>query len=71
MHEVIPYIDILTTHLDDFQDNLALTTGICAAAKHGRLMLSKYYSLTDETAIFCVAMSELVAHDVRWYPADP
>ncbi|PIL25420.1 hypothetical protein GSI_13310 [Ganoderma sinense ZZ0214-1] len=39
VHEVIPYIDILTAHLDDFQDNLALTTGIRSAAKRGRLML--------------------------------
>lgn len=62
MHEVIPYIDILTAHLDDFQDNLALTSGIRAAAKRGRLMLSKYYSLTDETAIFRVAMSERFTH---------
>ncbi|KAI1787165.1 hypothetical protein LXA43DRAFT_896664, partial [Ganoderma leucocontextum] len=54
--EVIPYIDVLTAHLDDFQDNLTLTMGIRTAAKRGRLMLSKYYSLTDETAIFRIAM---------------
>ena len=57
MHEVIPYMDVLTAHLDDFQDNLALTSAIRAAAKRGRLMLSKYYSLTDETPIFRIAMS--------------
>ena len=58
MHEVIPYIDILTAHLDDFQDNIGLSTGIRAAAKRGRLMLSKYYSLTDETSIYLIAMSK-------------
>ena len=57
MHEVIPYIDVLTAHLDDFQDDLSLTSAIRAAAKHGRIMLSKYYSLTDETPIFRIAMS--------------
>ena len=50
-------MDVLTAHLDDFQDNLTLTSAIRAAAKRGRLMLSKYYSLTDETPIFRIAMS--------------
>ncbi|TBU55542.1 hypothetical protein BD310DRAFT_777191, partial [Dichomitus squalens] len=57
VHEVIPYMDVLTAHLDDFQDDLSLTSAIRAAAKRGRLMLSKYYSLTDETPIFRIAMS--------------
>ena len=57
VHEVIPYIDVLPVHLDDFQDDLSLTSAIGAAAKRGHIMLSKYYSLTDETPIFRIAMS--------------
>ncbi|EJF55349.1 hypothetical protein DICSQDRAFT_74416, partial [Dichomitus squalens LYAD-421 SS1] len=67
VHEVIPYIDVLTAHLDDFQDNLSLTSAILAAAKRGRLMLSKYYSLTDETPIFRIAMIMHPAYKLSYF----
>ena len=62
VHEVIPYIDVLTKHLDDFQDNLTLLPSIRLAAKRGRKVLNKYYSLTDESSMYRVAMSEILLH---------
>ena len=57
IHEVIPYIDVLTQHVDDFQDDESLKPAVRAAAKRGRIMLNKYYQFTDETAIYRTAMS--------------
>ena len=58
IHEVIPYIDVLTQHVDDFQDDENLMPAVRAAAKRGRIMLNKYYEFTDETSIYRIAMSK-------------
>ena len=57
VHEVIPYIDVLTSHLDDFADNLSLHPTVRAAAQRGREVLNKYYSRTDESIVYRIAMS--------------
>ncbi|RPD52435.1 hypothetical protein L227DRAFT_468948, partial [Lentinus tigrinus ALCF2SS1-6] len=51
VHEVLPYFDILTAHLDDFADDTTLHPAVCAAAQHGRIILNLYYSHTDESII--------------------
>ena len=56
VHEVIPFIDVLTKHVDDFTDNPDLTPAVRAAAQRGRLLLDQYYSKTDETDIYRSAM---------------
>nr|VWO98345.1 PPM-type phosphatase domain-containing protein [Ganoderma boninense] len=56
VHEVIPYMDALTEHLDKFSEDESLTPAVRMAAKRGRILLDKYYGLTDETIIHRIAM---------------
>ena len=56
VHEVIPVIDILTQHLDKFSDNLVLHPSVHAAAARGRIVLNKYYSRTDRSMVYRIAM---------------
>lgn len=63
MHEVIPYIDIFTTHLDDFADEPELTPSVRAAAQRGRHVLNKYYERTDESIIYRIAMSQYMSFE--------
>ena len=57
VHQVIPIIDIVSEALDEFIDGATLPPAIHSAAVRGSLMLNKYYSKTDESVIFCIAMS--------------
>jgi hypothetical protein len=43
--------------MDDFIDNNDLHPTVRAAALRGSLMMNKYYSLTDDSNVFRVAMS--------------
>lgn len=58
VQDVIPYMDVLTHHIDRFKGDASLAPAVRAAAQRGRRMLDKYYSLTDETIIYRIAMSE-------------
>ncbi|KAF8573602.1 hypothetical protein K439DRAFT_948840 [Ramaria rubella] len=55
--EVILIIDILTATLDKFASDHAIFPAVRAAAAKGRHILDKYYSLTDDSIIYRVAMS--------------
>lgn len=57
LHEVIPMIDLLTNMLQTYIDDLSAFPAIRAAARRGRDMLNKYYSKTDTSVMFRVAMS--------------
>lgn len=57
MHQVIPIFDIITTALEDNIENNVLPLVIRHAALRGYLMLNKYYSLTDDSVVYRVAMS--------------
>ena len=57
IHQVIPIIDIVSEALDEFIDDATLPPAIRSAAVRGSLMLNKYYSKTDESVIFRIAMS--------------
>ena len=63
VHEVIPVIDILTQHLDKFSDNLVLHPSVRAAAARGRIVLNKYYSRTDESMVYRIAMGTYLILD--------
>ncbi|KAF8591457.1 hypothetical protein K439DRAFT_1327204, partial [Ramaria rubella] len=54
--EVIPIIDILTATLDQYSSGNSLFPAVRAAAAKGCDILNKYYSLTDESIIYRVAM---------------
>lgn len=57
VHQVIPYIDVLTRHIDGFKNNDNLAPVVRAASQRGRVILDKYYSLTDDSIIYRIAMS--------------
>ena len=61
MHEVIPFIDLLTAHVNKFASDDMLSPCVRAAAKRGRCILDKYYAATDETSIYRIAMSAFFA----------
>ncbi|RDX39814.1 hypothetical protein OH76DRAFT_1367189, partial [Lentinus brumalis] len=56
VHEVIPNMDVLTAHLDDFDSDITLHPSVRAAAQRGRIILNKYYSRTDESIVYRIAM---------------
>ena len=62
VHSVIPYMDILTDLLDSSKDNAALKPIIRCAAARGLQMLNKYYSKTDSSEIYRIAMSKSTLH---------
>lgn len=51
-------MDILTRVLDEFKDNTALKPIVRAAAARGLQIMNKYYSRTDDSEIYRIAMSE-------------
>ena len=59
IHQVIPIFDIITTALEDNINKHMLPPVVRHAALQGYLMLNKYYSLTDESVVYQIAMSAL------------
>ena len=57
VHEVIPYMDILTEHLARFKDDHVLHPVVCAASEQGIEVINQYYSKTDQSVIYRIAMS--------------
>ena len=63
IHDVIPFIDIITNDLvSDFIDNDDVHLIVRHAAYRGYLMLNKYYSLTDDSSVYRIAMSEFYSN---------
>ncbi|KAJ3505977.1 hypothetical protein NMY22_g17397 [Coprinellus aureogranulatus] len=56
VHEVIPIIDTLTTFFDETIDDTMLHPTVRHAALRGLRMLNKYYSKTDESNVYRIAM---------------
>ena len=56
LHQVIPYMDSLTASLDDFHANTDLNPVVHIAADHGRVVIDKFYGMTDELHLFRMAM---------------
>lgn len=59
-HQVIPHINVLTKALDDARDDLNNHVTVRMAAVRGITMLNKYYSKTDESVMYRVAMSKYI-----------
>ena len=59
LHEVIPIFDIIITRaLDDYIDDATKLPIVRAAARRGHAIVNKYYSLTNDSVMYCLAMSE-------------
>lgn len=58
LHEVIPLIDSLTGAMEDVVDSMTASDIIRLAAARGRQVLNKYYSKTDESIMYRLAMSK-------------
>ena len=56
IQDVIPFIDVLTDHVEKFKADTSNSPVVRAAASRGRIILDRYYSRTDEVAIYHVAM---------------
>ncbi|OJT15227.1 hypothetical protein TRAPUB_8205 [Trametes pubescens] len=67
VHKVIPYIDILTEHLDDFADDNTLVSTVRAAAEWGRVVLNKYYEKTDELIVYRIAIILHPAYKTQYF----
>lgn len=60
LYEVIPIIDILNEKLEDAAENTSLLPSVRAGAMKGLAVLNKYYSKTDESIMYRIAVSKLV-----------
>ena len=58
LHDIIPIFDILTHVLDDHIDDDTKLPAVRAAARRGHVMLNKYYGVTDDSIMYCLAMRE-------------
>ncbi|OJT11245.1 hypothetical protein TRAPUB_12245 [Trametes pubescens] len=67
VQDVIPYIDILTNHVDDFTKDVSVSPIVRAAARRGRRILDKYYKCTDETIIYRIAMILHPKHKLQYF----
>lgn len=56
---VIPRIDLLVDVIDDFKDDLSHRPAVRSAAIRGLTILNKYYSKTDESFVYRIAMGML------------
>ena len=57
IHQVIPYIDLLTAHLEQAIADYTLMKPVRSSAARGLRMLNKYYSRTDDSIMYRIAMS--------------
>jgi hypothetical protein len=56
VHEVIPLFDVVTRALTDYIGDTTLQPVIRVAAARGRVMMNKYYGLTDDSIVYRIAM---------------
>lgn len=56
LHEVIPVMDMLVDHLEDFIQRFDVQPIVRAAAACGRTVILKYYNKTDDVSMYRIAM---------------
>ena len=56
LFEVIPIIDALQAHFDEIKDDTDLPDVVRHGAARASIVLSKYYSLTDDSEVYRIAM---------------
>lgn len=67
VHKVIPYMDILTEHLARFKEDRVLHPVVRAASERGIEVINQYYSKTDQSAVYRIAMSMAFQHyPISW-----
>ncbi len=57
LHEVIPVMDLLEGMLKEASENRALKPAVRVAASLGRAVLNRYYSKTDDSIMYRLAIS--------------
>jgi hypothetical protein len=62
LHQVIPLFDGITRALDDHASDTKNAPAVRMAAVRGRVMLNKYYGLTDDSVMYRIAMCMFHAH---------
>ncbi|KAF7371898.1 Zinc finger BED domain-containing protein 4 [Mycena venus] len=67
IHDVIHIYDIITGALDDFIDGASRPLTIRAAALRGLTMLNKYYSLTNESVVYRIAVVLHPKHKTTYF----
>ena len=56
LYEVIPVIDALQANFDEIKDDLNIPDVVRHGAARASVVLSKYYSLTDDSEVYRIAM---------------
>jgi hypothetical protein len=56
VHEVIPMLEAMEHDLQKVHDAIEVPTVIRIAAIAGLLVVSKYYALTDDNNVYCIAI---------------
>ena len=56
VHEVIPILEAMEHDLAKVRDSRELPNVIRIAAIAGLLVVSKYYALTDDNEVYCIAI---------------
>ena len=59
VHKVIPIFDIITHILGEYIDDASKLPAVHATTRRGLALLNKYYGLTDDSVMYCVAMRKL------------
>ncbi|PBK66579.1 hypothetical protein ARMSODRAFT_890414, partial [Armillaria solidipes] len=67
IHEVIPMFDEMISQLEDVITDIKLFPGVRATAIRARAVLCKYYSKTDDSYMYRMAMSKILFSIVRFY----
>jgi hypothetical protein len=67
IHHIIPYIDTLFDALEDQVSNTDNFPAVRMATKRSHAMLMKCYGLTDETAIYRIAMILNPAYKLSYF----
>lgn len=60
LHQVIPHIDILMKAMDDARDDTENHVAVRKAMCRRISVMNKYYSKTDDSKMYRVAMSEYI-----------
>jgi len=64
-------MDTLFNALEDYETNESLLPAVRMAAKRGQAVMHKYYGLTDESAIYRIAMSTLLLFCIMHFALIP
>lgn len=57
-------MDVLTEHLARFKDDRVLNSIVRAASERGMEVINRYYSKTDQSVVYRIAMSTSSHHDL-------